>query len=110
MPLFDAQTRALLTARLFQPIDAVFGGLLCLGAITVVYWWIFGHPSAEQLLVVLLAAILATMLWLIVVLFRLGVMLLRMRADIVLLPNQAAKIAEQMRTAMRNPPTVPSGP
>ncbi len=91
--LIDQNTRHLLTAGLITPIDIVLLGAFFAECITVGYWRVFGSPSAEQLVVVLLATIVYFQVWLVALMFRLGVMILRARADINLMPDAAARIA-----------------
>ena len=97
MRLFDDQSRALITAGLLRPIDGAFLGILALESFTVLNWSMFGHPTAEQFIVVLLATLLACVLWVALLVFRIGVIALRMRADVNLMPAAAARLVEAAR-------------
>lgn len=97
MRLFDDHSRALITAGLLRPIDGAFLAALMAESFTVCNWAMFGRPTAEQFVVVLLATLLACVLWLALLIFRIGVIALRMRADINLMPMAAAKLVEAAR-------------
>lgn len=97
MRLFDDHSRALITAGLLRPIDGAFAAALMVESFTVFNWSMFGHPTAEQFIVVLLSTLLACVLWLALLIFRIGVIALRMRADINLMPMAAAKLVEAAR-------------
>lgn len=97
MRLLDDHSRALLTAGLVKPIDVVFGGFLAVESFTVFNWWAFGQPTAEQLVVVLLATMLLCQMWTAFVVFRLGVIILKMRGDINLMPAMAAQLVQAAR-------------
>lgn len=97
MRIFDPKTRALLTAGLVRPVDGFFVAILVVGALTMLYWRIFGSPTAQQMIVVLLATVAFFQLWVLLVLLRVGVMLLQVRADVNLMPEAAARIAAQIR-------------
>lgn len=97
MRLFDDHSRALITAGLLRPIDGVFTAALMVESFTVFNWSMFGHPTAEQFIVVLLSTLLACVLWVALLVFRIGVIALRMRADINLMPATAARLVEAAR-------------
>lgn len=98
MRLVDNQVRNFFIAGLIRPIDVIFTGVFLLECMTLVYWKIFGSPAAEQLIVVFLATIAYLQLWLLLVVLRIGVMILRARADINLMPETAARLAAQALT------------
>lgn len=98
MRLIDNQVRSFFIAGLLRPLDAIVLGALVLETLTLVYWRIFSNPTAEQLIVVLLATLTCLHLWLLLVVLRVGVMVLRVRADINLLPETAARLAAQTLT------------
>ncbi len=93
MRLIDDEVRNFFSAGLLRPIDIVFAGGFFTACVTVVYWRIFGSPSAEQLVVVLLTTIAYFQMWLLVLLLRIGVIVLRARADINMMPEAAARLA-----------------
>lgn len=97
MRLFDDHSRALITSGLLRPIDGALVAGLALESFTVLQWSIFGHPTAEQLVVVLLTTMLVAELWLALLIFRIGVIALKTRADVNLMPMMAARIVEATR-------------
>lgn len=97
MKLLDNQTKAIITAGLLRTTDVVFALGFCLEVVTVIYWRIFGHPSANQLLALLLVTVVYFEVWLVALMFRIGVMILKVRADVNLMPEAAARIAAQIR-------------
>lgn len=97
MRLLDDQSRALITAGLVRPIDWAFLSALIVESFTVANWAMFGHPTAEQFVVVLLSTLLVCVLWLALLIFRIGVIALRMRADVNLMPMAAARLVEAAR-------------
>ncbi len=97
MQIFDQKTKAIISSGLIRPLDGVFAFALALAAMTILYWRIFGSPTAAQMFVVLLAAVVFFQIWLVLILLRIGVMILQVRADVVLMPEAAARIAAQIR-------------
>lgn len=86
---FDVQRKL----GLFAPHDAVTAGLLLLGAVTLIFWCIFGSPTLERVMAFGLLMLLVMVAWLILLVFRVLVFVLDMQADVNLMPETAARIA-----------------
>lgn len=61
--------------------------------ITAIYWKIFGHPTAGNLIALLLVNISLKLVWLICLVFRCSWFVLRLNADIATMPQESARIA-----------------
>jgi hypothetical protein len=86
---FAAQRRL----GLFAKLDwTVFGFLVLSWTVTGFYWGFRPEPNFTAVLAVLLASILASILWLIVLVYRVLVWILDIQADINLMPESAARI------------------
>lgn len=75
------------------PADFVFLGALVLTGITLVFWKIFGNPSALNVIAVILTAIFCILMWIVVLIYRCSYFVLLARSDINLLPEASARLA-----------------
>lgn len=100
MKIIDNETKLFFSAGLFTAFDGFVIALLVLAGNTGVFWCIFGSPTAKQAAVALLGAVLVVQLWCVVLAFRVGVMVLRARADINLMPEAAARLAAKNLTGL----------
>lgn len=89
MTRFEAQRKL----GLFAPHDYVTVILLFILWITLAYWWLFGTPTANQLIGFALFNIFLMQAWSIILAYRCLVFCLDIQADINLLPEAAARIA-----------------
>jgi hypothetical protein len=60
--------------------------------VTIFFWWVFGTPTALNLIAVLLVDILIALLWIISLIFRCSCFVLETQADINLMPEASARI------------------
>lgn len=99
MKFVDANTSAIAKAGLFKPVDLVFTVVLAAEVNSVLYWFIWGSPTRTAVIAVLLATVVMFQLWIVILLLRIGVMVLRARADINLMPEAAARMAAHSMTS-----------
>lgn len=91
--------QALKEAGWWTPYDWVMVGILLGLWIVTGFWFLFSTPSPESmprvtcLLVVLCASICLKLVWLISLIFRCSWFVLRLNADIAMLPSASARIA-----------------
>lgn len=75
-----------------QPFDYVMGAGIVLSLVTLLFWRIFGAPTALNVVAVVLVDIFIAQLWLISLVFRCSCFVLETQADINLMPESAARI------------------
>jgi len=75
-----------------QPYDYAMIAVILGTLITLLFWRIFGSPTALNLIAVVLVDIFVAQLWLISLVFRCSCFVLETQADINLMPESAAWI------------------
>lgn len=93
MALFDEQTKALWEVGFVRPIDLMYAAVMAMCAVTAMFWCIFGNPTVIALLTTAVSMLVMFQLWLILLLYRCLYFIIQTRADINLMPEQAAKLA-----------------
>ena len=88
-----SQWQALKEAGWWSPMDWTMLVVIGLVWLTALYWKVFGDPGALQLIAFLLITIIIMLLWLIVLVLRGSLFVLRTHADIATLPEASARIA-----------------
>ena len=88
-----SQWNALKQAGWWAGYDTTMACLIGALWITAIYWRIFGHPAPSSLIILLLINANIMIAWLIWSVFRCALFVLRMHADIAMLPHEAARIA-----------------
>lgn len=92
-PIIDEQVKAMAKAGLFRPIDVFF--LLSVGAqlALTAAWASFGRFDLAVLVLSFAVLICQLLTWLILLVFRLGLLNLQLRAAVELMPENAARMA-----------------
>ena len=75
-----------------QPIDWVFIWMIIGALVTVMFWRIFATPSAINLIACLLVILFIFQIWLVLLTLRCALFVLKLRAAMELLPQEAARI------------------
>ena len=78
---------------MIKAFDAVMLGLILSVWVTLGFWKIFGDPSPMNLIAGALVNISVTQFWLISLAYRCAFFVLQTRADVNLLPMEAARLA-----------------
>lgn len=102
-PLLDEQTKALIQVGFFKPIDMAAVLVLACSAVTVFFWWAFGAPTWQQLVLILLGAILFVAIWLVILVYRCCFHVIMARSEINTMPEAAAKLAVSYQLGVRTP-------
>lgn len=92
-PVIDEQVKAMAKAGLFRPVDVFF--LLSIGAqlSTTAAWALFGRFDLAVLILSFAVLICQLLTWLVLLVFRLGLLNLQLRAAVELMPETAARMA-----------------
>jgi hypothetical protein len=88
-----SQWQALKEAGWWSPMDWTMLVVIGLVWLSGLYWKIFGDPGALQFIALLLVTIILMLLWIIVLILRGSLFVLRTHADIATLPEASARIA-----------------
>jgi uncharacterized PurR-regulated membrane protein YhhQ (DUF165 family) len=91
--LIPTKWEALKARGWWLPYDWAIVVLLAITLVTLLFWRIFGEPTATNLIAVVLVDIFIAQLWLISLVFRCSCFVLETQADINLMPEAAARIA-----------------
>jgi hypothetical protein len=91
--LIPTKWEALKARGWWLPYDWAIVVLLVTTLVTLLFWRIFGSPTALNLIAVVLVDIFIAQLWLISLVFRCSCFVLETQADINLMPEAAARIA-----------------
>lgn len=75
-----------------QPYDYVMITIVLGTVVTLFFWWLFGQPTALNIVAVVLVDIFIAQLWSISLVFRCACFVLETQADINLMPESAARI------------------
>ncbi len=90
MTRFEAQRKL----GLFAPHDFVTLGIIVISLVTLFFWWLFGQPTLQQVLLVMGMVIILLLVWVVILCYRILVFQLDMQADINLMPETAARIVK----------------
>jgi hypothetical protein len=88
-----SQWRALKEAGWWAGYDSTMLTLIGLLWLTALYWKIFGHPTASSIIILLLVNISVMLAWLIWAVFRCALFVLRLHAEMAMMPENSARIA-----------------
>lgn len=88
-----SQWTALKQAGWWTSYDWMILGLIGLLWITFIYWKIFGNPTTMGLVAFLLINVSFKLIWIISLIFRCSWFVLRLNADIAVMPEESARIA-----------------
>jgi hypothetical protein len=94
IPLFDEHVKALWEVGFVTIIDFIWCALMLFGAITAAFWCIFGSPTVLGLLVVGVVLLGMFQGWLVLLLYRCLYFIIKTRADINMMPTEAARLAQ----------------
>lgn len=86
------QYQALREVGWIQPIDYMIAVLVAFSWLTIVAWYVFGHPSPWNVLCCCLVAFGLTQVWVVLLLFRCSHFVLLVQASMQNLPDDAARI------------------
>jgi F0F1-type ATP synthase assembly protein I len=103
-PLLDEQTRALIQVGFIRPIDFVASGTIIGTAITTFFWWFFGSPTWQHLVLVMLGLLLVLAGWIVILVYRCCYHVVMARSEINTMPEAAAKLAVSYQLGVRTPP------
>lgn len=103
-PLLDDQTKALFQVGFIRPVDFVLAGSLLVTAITTFFWWFFGSPTWQHLVVVLLGTLHVLGLWIVILVYRSIFHVVMARSEINTMPDAAAKLAVSYQIGVRSQP------
>jgi uncharacterized RDD family membrane protein YckC len=90
--LIPTHFEALKARGWWLPYDWAVVAALALTFVTLLFWRIFGSPTALNLIAVLLVNIFIALLWIISLVFRCACFVLETQADINLMPEASARI------------------
>ena len=93
MKLLDEQTRSLIQVGFIRPVDYAVTGLLSLIGVTTFFWWLFGAPTWQHLVLVYLSVITILAGWLVILVYRCCYHVIMARSEINTMPEAAAKLA-----------------
>ena len=94
MQILDAKSEALIQAGLVKPIDAMlFLAFLCDGLVTFFAWLFSPSFKTGYLVCSLSIALFIFLFWILLVGYRTCVLVLEARADINMMPENAARLA-----------------
>lgn len=88
-----SQWAALKQAGWWTNADSVFVVIIAMLWITFIYWRIFGNPTTAGLIAFLLVNVSVKLVWLIFLVFRCSWFVLRLNADVAVMPEESARIA-----------------
>ncbi len=77
----------------WKPVDYVFIFLTVMPWVTGIFWRIFAHPGASQLVALFLFSITVLLVWAVALVYRCMDFVVQLRANIEMLPFDAARIA-----------------
>lgn len=77
----------------WSKLDTTILALVAVCWITLLYWKLFGDPEFLHVIAFLLITIVMLLFWIAALIFRCSWFVIRMQADINLLPSEAARIA-----------------
>lgn len=107
-PLLDERTRGLIKAGLIRPVDLVFSlGVLAMFFVSLM-WVIFAHPPLLHVMVAAVGLMGWMQLWMVMLMFRVGLLVLEMQAQIGMLPEDAARLVHRFALGIGKHP-VPAG-
>lgn len=93
MPFVDQRTRALIYAGLMKPVDLLFAGLIFLDATVTMFAGIFSPRFGMHWLgCALLVALTALGGWCVLLSYRIGVLVIEIRAEVNRMPEHAARL------------------
>ena len=102
-PLLDDQTRALFQVGFVRPVDFVLAGALLATAVTAFFWWFFGSPTWQHLVLVLLGTLHVLGVWIVILAYRGIYHTVMARSEINTMPEAAAKLAVSYQMGVRTP-------
>lgn len=88
-----SQWQALKEAGWWSGVDWTMIVLIGLVWLTGLYWKIFGDPGTLEFLALLLVTAILLLIWIVVLILRCSLFVLRTHADIATLPEASARIA-----------------
>jgi len=88
-----SQWSALKQAGWWTNADWTFLVLIAMLWVTFIYWKIFGNPTTEGLIAFLLVNVSVKLVWGIFLIFRCSWFVLRLNADVAVMPEESARIA-----------------
>lgn len=88
-----SQWQALKQAGWWAGFDWTMLGLIGVIWLTVLYWTILGQPTAMVIVIALLISIVIMLVWLLWAIFRCALFVLRLHADVAMMPESAARLA-----------------
>lgn len=92
------QYEALKRAGWVQTIDFVIGFGFIAGWVTLGFWALFApDPNLKVMAAAIVGLMMLSQLWLVILAFRLSHFILLARADINLMPNEAARLAVRLQ-------------
>lgn len=89
---YVTKSEALKARGWIQPVDYIIIGVILTTLVTVFFWWLFGAPTALNIIAVVLVDIFVAQLWMILLIFRCACFVLETQADINLMPEASARI------------------
>jgi|KBSSwiStaDraftv2_1062776.scaffolds.fasta_scaffold00022_107 branched-subunit amino acid ABC-type transport system permease component len=104
-PLLDEQTRALFQVGFIRPIDFFASGSIIATVITTFFWWAFGTPTWQNLVMVMLGVLLVLAVWIAILVYRCCYHVIMARSEINTMPEAAAKLAVSYQIGVRTPPS-----
>lgn len=102
-PLLDEQTRALFQVGFIRPVDFVALGTILATTITTFFWWAFGTPTWQNVVLVLLGVALVFQAWIVILVYRACYHVIMARSEINTMPEAAAKLAVSYQIGVRTP-------
>ena len=95
-PLLDPETRALWHFGWIRVLDILFIlFILGIGVVTF-FWWLFGKPTAIDLIASAVAVCFIFQVWIILLVFRCSRFVLDIIAEVKTMPEKAARLALAM--------------
>jgi hypothetical protein len=88
-----SQWAAMRQAGWWSGLDTTIVTLLSVLWLTALYWKVFGHPTMLVFIAFLLVTIALQLVWATILIFRCAWFVLRLNADVALMPEASARIA-----------------
>lgn len=93
LPLIDEETKSLFQLGFIVPIDFVFLAVLVMTAFGSAIWFIAARPDFVYVVGILACCVFLTTIWLVTLAYRIMYFVLKLRAVMEILPEEAGKIA-----------------